>query len=486
MTGNPHGNGSTSAGPQQPVRNEETRRQWRVLFAVGFGTLMSALDASVVNTALPLIKEGLGASVETIQWVVTVYLLGLAGLLLTFGRLGDLRGHRKVYLLGFGVFLAGSACCATAGGVRILILYRAVQSLGAAMIVANSPAILTATFPPTQWGRALGAQATMTYLGLTLGPSLGGWLADQYGWRAIFLINLPIGGIALLASWKFIRPDAASRARAEPFDLPGAALFLAALVSLLAALNKAHDWGWASTPSLLLFAGGAGLGFAFVAVERGKAHAMLDLSLFRSRIFASAVGSAVMNYVAVSSIIFLLPFYLIPGRGFSASHAGLLMTVQSLVMAAVSPISGSISDRVGSRTPALTGLLLSAFGLFLLSRVGASTPLTVVAAALVLTGLGNGVFVAPNNSALMGAAPKGRQGLAAGMMATARVAGMALGVGVAGAVLTTVQARMPAADASTRLIGGVDAGFLTAAAVALAACFVTMARGGTNRRAPAS
>lgn len=455
----------------------EARRAWQVLVAIGFGTLMSALDASVVNTVLPLIKVGLLASVETIQWVVTSYLLGLSGLLLTFGRLGDARGHRKIYLLGFGVFLAGSVCCAAAGGIGTLILFRALQSLGAAMIVANSPAILTATFAPDRRGLALGAQATMTYLGLTLGPSLGGWLADQYGWRAIFLINLPIGAAALLASWKFIPPDPRRTEAPEPFDIAGAILFLAALVSLLVALNQAHDWGWGSPASLLLFASGAAAAAAFVAVERRKPHAMLDLSLFRNRTFSSAVGSAVLNYVAVSSIIFLLPFYLIPGRGFSASHAGLLLTVQSLVMAVVAPISGTISDRVGSRAPAFFGLLLLAFGLYLLSRLDASTSTTAVAAALVATGLGNGIFVAPNNSALMGAAPKGRQGIAAGTMATARVAGMALGVGVAGSVLTTMQRGTAGADPLSRLFAGVDAGFLVACAVAIAGSAVTMARG---------
>jgi len=456
---------------------QEAQRAWRVLVAIGFGTLMSALDASVVNTVLPLIKVGLRSSVETIQWVVTSYLLGLSGLLLTFGRLGDARGHRRIYLLGFGVFLAGSVSCAAARGIEMLIAFRALQSLGAAMIVSNSPAILTATFPPDRRGLALGAQATMTYLGLTLGPSLGGWLADQYGWRAIFLINLPIGAAALLASWRVIPPDPPRTGRSEPFDLAGAGLFLAALVSLLVGLNKAHDWGWASPGSLLLFASGAAAAAAFITVERRKPHAMLDLSLFGNRTFSSAVGSSVLNYVAVSSIIFLLPFYLIPGRGFSASHAGLLLTVQSLVMAVVAPVSGTISDRIGSRAPACSGLLLLAFGLYLLSRMDASTSTAAIAAALIVTGLGNGIFVAPNNSALMGAAPRGRQGIAAGTMATARVAGMALGVGIAGSVLTSVQRGASAADPVSRLFAGVDAGFLVACAVALAGSAVTMTRG---------
>src|SRR5512142_329749 len=177
------------------------RRKWLVLLAVGIGTFMSALDGSVVNTVLPVIRQTFQSQVATIEWVVVVYLLVVSGLLLTFGRLGDLRGQRRVYLAGFVVFVLGSALCGLAPSAGALVAFRGFQALGAAMLFANSPAIITKIFPAQQRGQALGIQATMTYLGLTVGPSLGGWLTQTLSWRAVFYINVPVGLLALTLSW---------------------------------------------------------------------------------------------------------------------------------------------------------------------------------------------------------------------------------------------------------------------------------------------
>src|SRR5215831_9130322 len=188
----------------QPSLSNPWQSKWWVLLAVGTGTFMSALDGSVVNTILPVIGHAFGSPVATIEWVVVVYLLVIAGLLLTFGRLGDLHGHKSIYCLGFLVFLVGSMSCGLASGVSALVFFRAVQALGAAMLFANSPAILTQNFPPEQRGQALGMQATMTYLGLTAGPALGGWLTHQLSWRAVFYMNVPFGVLALSLSLCFI------------------------------------------------------------------------------------------------------------------------------------------------------------------------------------------------------------------------------------------------------------------------------------------
>ena len=187
--------------------------KWWVLLAIGIGTFMTALDGSVVNTILPLVGKTHNSSIAGVEWVVTIYLLVLSGLLLSFGRLGDLRGHRQVYLGGFGIFIASSALCGLAGSLGWLIALRAVQALGAAMLAANSPAILTGAFPARQRGRALGLQATMTYLGLTAGPSLGGWLAENFGWPWVFYINVPIGLLAFWLSWRFIAADHGQRSQ---------------------------------------------------------------------------------------------------------------------------------------------------------------------------------------------------------------------------------------------------------------------------------
>jgi EmrB/QacA subfamily drug resistance transporter len=415
------------------------RAKWAALAAVGVGTFMSALDSSIVNALLPTLGAALHAGVSTIEWVVTVYLLVVSGLLLVVGRLGDLRGHKDVYVAGFLGFVGSSALCGLAGSVHQLVAFRALQALSAAMLFANAPAILVAAFPPTERGRALGLQAVMTYLGLSVGPPLGGLLATHLGWRAIFFVNVPVG---LLGFWLAQRNVARDRpAGARPrFDALGAVLFFVGLLSLLLALDQGHAWGWLSPAIVGLLVLAAAALAAFVAVERRRPEPMLDLSLFGSRVFSGAVLSAALSYVAQFAVIFLLPFYL-AWRGLGPDRAGLVLTAQPLTMAAVAPLAGSLSDRLGTRGPVALGLVLLAAGLLLLSAAGPATPIPLVAGGLALSGVGFGAFVAPNNSRLLGAAPAHRRGIASGVLAAARNTGMVLGVGLAGAVYTTALAR---------------------------------------------
>lgn len=439
--------------------------KWWVLIAVGVSTFMSALDSSVVNIILPILHRDLNTSVAVIEWVVIIYLLVVGGLLLTFGRLGDLHGHRRIFLSGFIIFILSSAACGLAQSDAQLILFRGIQAVGAAMLAANSPAILTSSFPPHQRGQALGLQGTMTYLGLTVGPTLGGLLATRFTWRAVFYINVPVGLLALLLSFLFVPRDGGHTSD-ERFDLPGAALFIAGLTAFLLALNQGGTWGWASPPILgLLLAAVLLLGF-FLRLELRVPAPMLDLSLFRSPVFSVSTLSAVLNYICVYGILFLMPFYLIQGRVMTPEQAGFVLSAQPLVMAVLAPISGSISDRIGTRLPASAGMLFLAVGLFLLSRLNGTSPVTQVALALAVAGLGIGLFVSPNNSALMGAAPANRQGIASGILATARSVGMVLGLGFAGAIFTTVLAgREPAA--APWLFQGVRAGLLGSLVVAV-------------------
>jgi len=436
---------------------DEWANRWWVLVTVGVGTFMSALDGSVVNTLLPVLARAFGASVAGIEWVTTVYLLVISGLLLSVGRAGDLYGHKRLYIGGFVLFVAGSALCGRA-----------------AMLMATAPAILTRSFPATQRGRALGAQGTFTYLGLTAGPSLGGWLASTVGWRAVFYVNVPVGAIAIVLAWRVIAPDHGAQAR-ERFDVVGAVLFTAGLVALLVALNQGHAWGWTSTPVLVLLAVAAGLLAAFVRIERHRPSPMLDLSLFRDRQFSGATVSALLNYACVFAVLFVLPFLLIQGRGLDTAHAGLILTAQPIVMAVVAPISGTLSDRIGSRAPAVTGMMTLAAGLAFLGSVVSRGSLAMIAAGLAVIGLGVGTFVSPNNNALMGAAPRHRQGIAAGVLATARNVGMVLGVGLAGAVFTTVVARSSAA--ADALVAGVRASLFTAVGVAALGTLAAMLTG---------
>lgn len=411
-------------------------RKWWVLLSIGIASFMAALDASVVNTILPVVQREFVCDVAAVQWTVTLYPLTVSVLLLLFGRLGDILGHRSIYISGFWLFVIGSALCGLSPGIVALIAFRCFQAVGAAMVFASSPALLTLHFPANQRGQALGMQATMTYLGLAIGPALGGWLAQTFTWRAVFYINVPVGAVALAAGMFFI-PKAARQSSEERFDYLGAALFMVGLVALLFGLNRAHDWGWASSQVLSLSAASAVLLASFLVVELRTVHPMLDLSLFRQRVFSASVTAAVLNYVCMSTIGFLMPFYLIQGRGLDMRHAGILLTVQPLAMAIAAPISGTISDRIRSSLPSTIGMAILAAGTLLLSLVSQDTPFVSIAAAFCVTGLGTGIFISPNNSALMGSAPANRQGIAAGMMATSRNFGMVLGIGLSGAVFTT-------------------------------------------------
>ena len=455
-----------------PHENQNDRRKWYVLLAVGIGTFMSALDGSVVNTVLPIIRDAFSSQVAAIEWTVIIYLLVVSGLLLTFGRLGDLQGHRRVYLAGFVIFIAGSALCGLAPSAGLLVLFRGLQAIGAAMLFSNSPAILTGAFPAEQRGQALGLQGTMTYLGLTVGPSLGGWLTQLFSWRAVFYINVPVGIAALVLSWLFVPQDHLGE-RKENFDLAGATLFTVGLVALLLALNEGSSWGWFSAPVLGLIVSALVILGIFIWWENRRANPMLDLSLFRHPVFSASSVSAVLNYVALYGIIFLMPFYLLQGRGLDPAQTGLLLTAQPLVMAVAAPVSGTLSDRIGVRLPATLGMAILAVGLWLLSRLSAATPLSYVAAALAVCGLGTGIFVSPNNSALMGSAPRNRQGIASGILATARNVGMVLGIGVSGAILTSYLN----GGGSNGLFLAMHAGFLVSAAVAVGAGIASLARG---------
>lgn len=441
-------------------------RKWWVLIAIGTGSFMAALDGSVVNTILPVVRAAFQSEVAAIQWVVTIYLLVLSGLMLSFGRLGDLRGHKSVYVWGFGIFVLSSALCGAAWSTTALVVFRGLQAVGGAMLSSNAPAIVTGNFPPEQRGRAFGLASTMTYLGLTVGPSLGGWLAQAFGWRTVFYINVPVGVLALTLSLLFIPKDSPADS-GQRFDLPGAATFLAGLTLLLLGLNRGADWGWGSPAVLGLLAGALlVLGF-FIFLERRSPAPMLDLSLFRVALFSTAAVSAVLNYICIYTITFLMPFYLIQGRGLDPARAGLLLTAMPILMAITAPVSGALSDKVGSRRPGMLGMGLLAGGLFLLSRLGSGTELWLAALGLAVAGSGTGTFISPNTSALMGSAPKARQGVASAVQATARNFGMVLGIGLAGAIFTTQLAQ----NTTDALFRGVSLGFLAAAGVAVLGIF---------------
>ncbi|MGI4787369.1 MAG: MFS transporter [Janthinobacterium lividum] len=460
------------------VARTEDAANWWVLVAVGTGTFMSALDGSIANTVLPVLTHSLHGTVASVEWVITVYLLVTSALLLSAGRWGDLHGHKPMYLTGFALFILGSALCGLATIIPVLVTMRGLQALGATLLFASSPAIVTLNFPASRRGQALGLQATLTYLGLSTGPILGGWLTTHFSWHAVFYINVPVGLLAFGLSKRFI-PEDAPRSSTARFDIPGAALFGLGLVALMLALNQGHAWGWVSAAVDGLLALAALLLTAFVLWERRTPSPMLDFGLFRDRSFSAATISALLNFVSLNGLLFLLPFYLISGRGLSAAQAGVIIAALPISMALVAPGSGWLSDRVGTALPATIGMILLAAGTLLLSRIGPHTSLHIAAAELALSGVGIGIFLSPNNSALMGSARRDQQGIASGIRATARNLGNVLGIGVVGAVFNSVLAHH---EPQAALFPAVHAGLLT---VCLAAClgvFASAVRGRPRTR----
>lgn len=469
--------GAAVSGQDNPANGRNTAggsaNRWWILTAIGIGTFMSALDGSVVNTVQPLLRQSFRSDVATIEWVLTIYLLVVSGLLLGMGRWGDMHGHKPVYLGGFVIFIIASALCGVAPSAELLIVFRALQAVGAAMLFAAGPAIISQNFPPERRGQALGIQLTMTYLGLTTGPLLGGWLAQHHGWQSVFFINVPVGLPALFLSWRFI-PRERGAESGKRFDLAGAGLFVVGLVSFLLALNQAHAWGWTSARTLGLILFAVAVLAYFFYLENRIQDPMLDPTLLHNRLFSFAAVSALLNYIGLYSTLFLLPYYLIEGRGQGAGQAGAVLAAQPMAMAAIASFSGAISDKVGTRWPTTVGMGILAVGLYLLSRLGPDTPISYVVLGLALAGLGTGMFVSPNNSAMLGVAPRERRGIASGIMATARNVGMVLGIGMAGAIFTTVRAH--AADPAAGLFQGVHWGFLGACYVAIAGIFTSFVR----------
>src|ERR671939_765061 len=338
--------------------NSMDNRKWLVLSAVSVGAFISTLSGSIVNISLPTIADDLGVGISDIEWIVVAYLLTAGSLLLTFGRLGDVIGYRRVYIGGFAVFTLASVLCGLSLDVGQLTAVRVLQGVGFAMIQAVAPALIASTFSPSERGKALGLNVISISIGLTLGPTLGGILTEWASWRWIFFINLPIGLFGVLWSWRVLSDG--RRGAGQRFDLPGAVLIGTSMFCLLLALVEGEDWGWGSPQVVGLFVGFAILVAVFVMTELRTRQPMFDLRLFAIRPFSAGNASLLASFVALFVATFLMPFFLQRGQGFSVLEAGLLLTPLSLTTLVVAPISGALSDRMGSRILATSGLVVMA------------------------------------------------------------------------------------------------------------------------------
>jgi EmrB/QacA subfamily drug resistance transporter len=413
-------------------RADEAPSKWAIFGLVSVGTFMTTLDASIVNIALPSIAGAFGVPVSgAVEWVVIGYLVVIAATLLSFSRLADIVGRERIWIGGLALFTVGSGLSGLAPTLGLLVAARGLQGLGAALIFAPALALIVDAFPRSQRGQALGMNALIVSLGVTAGPTLGGLITESLGWRWIFFVNVPLGIIGLMVARRVL--TFGSGARARRFDLRGAVAFGLGLAGLSLGLSFGSEWGWTSPALVLILAVALVALVTAIAIERHRPDPLVDLGALLSRRLGLPLASFLFSILALFSVSFLLPFYLEELRGLTPLAAGLLLTPYSVGLAVAAPISGRLADRGHARWLGPVGLALVAGSLGLLAQIGVTTSPLQIVLWLAVSGIGQGLFLSPNTSAVMSAVPADESGTASGLIATTRVIGQALAVAIAGA-----------------------------------------------------
>lgn len=402
---------------------------------VWIGIFMATLDGSIVNIALPTLTKFFKTDVTTIEWVVMAYLLTITSLLLSLGRISDMVGRKNIFAGGLVLFTIGSWLCASSTTEGQLIFFRVFQGIGAAMVMATGVAIITHAFPPRERGKAMGLIGTVVSIGSLAGPVMGGFLIQNVGWQSIFYINIPVGIFGTVVALKVLQKEETIN-KDQTFDIPGGLTLFISLISLLLALSEGQEKGWGSSFIISLFVSSIVFFILFVRIETTAKQPVLDLKHFRNRQFASANISALISFMAMFSVILLMPFFLQDQLGYSTEKMGFVFMSVPLVMSVVSPLSGWLSDRTNSHVLSSIGIGIAALSILSLGYLSLDSSFPDVALRLCFLGLGMGLFQAPNNSIIMGSLPKEQLGIAAGVMGTMRNMGMVIGVAVSGAVFS--------------------------------------------------
>ncbi len=421
-----------SQATQDTEVSEGYPRRWSAMAVLCLVLIVIGMDNLILNVALPTLVRDLRVSASQLQWIVEGYILAFAGLLLSMGSLGDRFGRKRALTAGLVIFLGGSVASAFAGSAGVLIATRTVMGIGAALIMPATLSIITDMFPEKERGRAIGVWAGVAGLGIILGPPVGGWLLEHFWWGSVFLINVPIVAVVLLAGWALV-PESRDP-HATPLDPIGALLSIAGLVGLVYGVIKAPDYGWTDPVTLAGFAVAAVSLALFVAWELRSTHPMLNIGFFRDPRFWAASVSVTLVFFALNGGLFILTQYLQFVLGYTPLQAGVrLLPIVTMMVAA--PASGIIVDQLGTKAVVTAGLLVDALGLWIISTVGAGSGYGPVALGLAVIGIGNGLAMAPATASIMGSLPPGKFGVGSAMNDTTRMVGGALGVAVIGSVL---------------------------------------------------
>lgn len=406
--------------------------KWYVMAAVAMGVFLTTIDASIVNLALPTLVRFFDTTFAIVQWVVLAYLLTISTLMLTFGRLADMIGKKPLYTVGFVIFTIGSVLSGISPTVFWLIGFRVLQAIGGAMILALSMAIITESFPPSERGRALGLSGTAVSVGIVVGPTLGGLLVDVLSWHWIFYVNLPVGIIGTILAVRYI-PDIKPTGD-QRFDFMGAITLFTCLFCLLFGLTLGQGFGFDDRRVLFLFGGFVLFLVLFILIEWHAKQPMIDLRLFRDSNLNVGLITGFVTFLAIAGTIVLMPFYLENVLGYSPRQVGILLAIIPISMGVTAPLSGSMSDRFGTRPITVIGLAVLLVGYLVLSTLDTETTSLAYILLFLPIGIGMGVFQSPNNSAIMGTASRERLGVVSGMLAVTRTTGQTTGIALLGAL----------------------------------------------------
>lgn len=406
------------------MSKNRTYGKWSILFTVLIMTFMVTLDGSIVNVALPVMSGELNASMGDIEWVASIYLVVTCATILIFGRLGDMIGKVRIFQIGVILFTIGSLLCSISGTLPLLIGARVVQGLGSAAALANNQGIITESFPPDERGKALGFVSTFVALGSMTGPTLGGMILTVLPWTYIFLINIPVGVLSFLIGLRTLP----NKKPAKPgrLDAKGSVLLLLSILLLFGSFTLLQNG--VSLPIIIGIIAGAVFLALFIMVEKRMDDPLVSIGIFKNKMFSLNLFTMLTAFIAIGANNIIMPFYLQDARQFSPGMAGLLMTVIPLITAVMGPISGTMSDHIGSELPTMIGLIFTTVGLALMTMLGIDTTIAVIILFLAVIAVGSALFQSPNNSLVMGSVSRDELGLVGSLAGLVRNMGMSVGI----------------------------------------------------------
>ena len=412
-------------------------KKWWTLAAVAFGLFMIMLDNTVVNVALPSIQQSLHMSISQLEWIVTAYALTFAAFMLTGGKLADLIGRRRIFVIGLVVFTAASLACGIAPSSNWLIGARTVQGIGAALLNPATLSIITATFPPRQRGLAIGIWAGISAMALAIGPLVGGLLTEHINWNWVFYINVPIGIVGIAASYAFIE-ESRDTSHEQRLDLPGLLSSGIGLFSLTYGLIEANNYGWTSGRILTAFVVGVVALALFVVLELHQRLPMLELELFKNGTFTGANAAMLLVGLAMFGVFFYVSLFMQQVLRYSPVQAGATFLPMTVLVILVAPQAGRMSDKVGSRWLVGAGLTLVAGSLLWYSRLDVSSNFWDILPGLIMGGFGMAMAMTPTTAAAMGSVPVDKAGVGSAVLNSMRQVGGSLGIAIMGAVVAHV------------------------------------------------